>query len=272
MSPIKSTTFNADNLTTKDIATRSTGLKSVPVRYEGNVLQVQSPKMSQIFELGEPPQSGGDNGIPNYNLNLSFRGMDDDSRLESFCQMMVALDEYNLNYATEHSKELFGKVTKREIVEEFHKPIVKYSTKLTKEGGQYPPTMKAKLRFRDNRPDFEVYDKDKKEIVVINSESGEVNLEMFQQGTKMINLLEYGGMWVVGKSFGATWKVVQTRIYIEEKFKGCAIVDSDDDSDCEDADGAVVPETTTEVIDDSDTVAEADTSCTIDDTSTTDDF
>lgn len=254
MAPIKSTNFNTNNITTKDVATRASGMKSVPVRYEGSVLQVQTPKMSQIFDLGEPPQSAGD-GIPNYNLNLSFRGKEDDAKLDSFCSMMAALDEYNLNYATENSKELFGKVCKREIVEEFHKPIVKYSTKLTKEGGQYPPTMKVKLRFRDNRPDFEVYDKDKKEVAVV-TEGGEVSLEMFQQGTKMINLLEYGGIWVVGKSFGATWKVVQTRLYSEDTFKGCAIVDSDD-SDDEDSGAAVTPEVVELnklVIDDSDTV------------------
>jgi len=250
MAPIKSTNFTTDNLTTKDCATRASGMKSVPVRYEGNVLQVQTPKMSQIFELGEPP-ANGDGGIPNYNLNLSFRGREDDPKLESYCQMMLALDEYNINYATENSKELFGKVTKREIVEEFHKPIVKYSTKLTKEGDQYPPTMKVKLRFRDNKPDFEVYDKDKNEVQIISTEKdGEVNLEMYQPNTKMINLLEYGGIWVVGKSFGATWKVVQSRIYTEEAFRGCAIMDSDDSDDDTPDENAVSPE----IIDDTDTV------------------
>uniref|UniRef100_A0A6C0KC92 Uncharacterized protein n=1 Tax=viral metagenome TaxID=1070528 RepID=A0A6C0KC92_9ZZZZ len=267
MAPIKSTNFNTNNITTKDVATRSSGMKAVPVRYEGNVLQVQTPKMSQIFDLGEPPQSTGD-GIPNYNLNLSFRGKEDDPKLEAFCSMMAALDEFNLKYATEHSKELFGKVTKREIIEEFHKPIVKYSTKLTKEGGQYPPTMKVKLRFRDNRPDFEVYDKDKKEVAVV-TEGGEVSLEMFQQGTKMINLLEYGGIWIVGKSFGATWKVVQSRIYSEDTFKGCAIVDSDD-SDDEDSGSAVSPEVAVTdavsqlIIDDSDTVVDTEDTETAD--------
>lgn len=254
MAPIKYTNFTIDCLTTKECATRPSGMKAVPVRYDGNVLQVQTPKMSQIFELGEPP-ANGDSGIPNYNLNLSFRGMDEDPKLSSYCQMMESLDEYNIAYATENSKELFGKVTKREIVEEFHKPIVKYSTKQTKEGGEYPPTMKVKLRFRDNKPDFEVYDKDKKEVMIINPEKeGEVNLEMYQPNTKMINLLEYGGIWVVGKSFGATWKVVQSRIYTEDTLKGCAIVDSDDSEDDVPNDSAVSPEA--EVIDDSDTVAD----------------
>jgi len=221
--------FDIVNMTMKDLATRSTGFKSIPVRYAGNILRVQTPKMEQIFDISDPPAS--DSATTNYGLNLSFRGEDSDTKIEEFRNAMVSVDEFNMDYATKNSKELFGKAYSKELVEEFHKPIVKFSQKLMKEGTAYPPTMKVKLRFRSNRPEFEVYDQDKKQLPALNVETGEADLEMYQPRTKMINLLEYGGMWVVGKSFGATWRVVQSRVYNDGVFKGCAIVDSDDDSD-----------------------------------------
>ena len=227
MTPIKAHEFSVSALTTKDVATRpGNGMKVVPTRYNGSVLKIQTPKMSQIFDIGEPPQTG--EGIPTYNFNLNFRGADTEPKLSTFLDTMTAIDNFNLEYAQKHSTELFGKFIKPDIVEEFHKPIVKFSTKLTAEGAQYPPTMKVKLRFRNDKPDFTVYDLGRKELNVID-ENGDVDLSMFQQGTKMINLLEYGGVWCIGKSFGATWRVVQTRIYDEPKAKGCLIFDSDDE-------------------------------------------
>jgi len=232
MSPIKAHEFDVSALTTKDVVTRpSNGMKVVATRYSGSILKIQTPRMSQIFDIGEPPQAS--EGIPTYNFNLNFRGVDTDPKLRTFLDAMTAIDKFNLDYAQKHSAELFGKFTKPEIVEEFHKPIVKFSTKRTTEGAQYPPTMKVKLRFRNDRPDFTVYDLGRKELSVID-ENGQADLSMFQQGTKMINLLEYGGLWCIGKSFGATWRVIQTRIYDEPEVKGCLIFDSDDEDTADD--------------------------------------
>lgn len=220
--------FDINRITTKDIATRTTGFKSIPVRYEGNVLRFQTPKMEQVFNVSEPLNTEGTNVL--YGLDLSFRGEETDPKIKAFRETMGALDEFNLDYATKNSRELFGKTITREVVKEFQKPILKFSDKKMQSGAQYPPTMKTKLRFKMDRPGFEVYDKHKKLLDVYNDQ-GMPDLGMYQHGTKMINLLEYGGLWVVNKSFGATWRVVQTLLCSQTDPKGCFIMDSDDEDD-----------------------------------------
>jgi len=249
---IRSDNFDKSNLVAKDIVTLKSGMKRISTKYgqSGNGFRTQTPKMQQIFELNEHKQDS--TGHTNYSFCLSFRGGDNDKKIGTFQAMVEDIDTFNIEYATTHSKELFGKEIKRDVVEEFYKPCVKYSLKKTAEGEQYPPTMKIKLPFRDGKPYFKVFDKNKEKMELYDSESNEVSLDMFSSNTKMICLLEYTGIWVVSKSFGSSWNLVQAKVYKEEAIEDCVIMDSDDEDEDEDESKGE------EVIDDDDADDDAD--------------
>ncbi len=231
---VKYDTFNTEYLQTRDVVTLKSGMKRISTKYGsngGNGFRTQTPKMLQIFDLNEHSQ---DNGETKYSFCLTFRGSDEDPKVAKFQKMVEDIDEFNINYATENSKELFGKQTKREIVEEFHKPMVKFSNKKNSEGEDYPPTLKVKLPFKNGKPKFNIFDKNRKPMNLHDIDEDCVNLSMFSQNTKMQCILEYSGMWVVAKQFGSSWNLIQAKVFQEENLENCAILDSDDEGDDDD--------------------------------------
>jgi len=205
----------------KPIKTLPTGMKSVIFKYDNRSLRSQTPQMPQAFELNE---NKSDSGRISYSTNLSFRYDGEDEKVGAFREFLEAIDLFNVDYATKNSAELFGKKMKKDIIEEFHKPIVKWP-----KNDQYRPTIKVKLPFRDGIPDFQVYDRKKNQFEIYDSETTDTTLDMFSSHVKSVYLLEYTGIWVIGKQFGAGWKLVQAKLYNEPELQGCAIIDDSDD-------------------------------------------
>ena len=246
---IKDSNFDGDLMTAKPVKSQPTGMKMVVFRYNNNNLRLQTPQMPQAFDMNENKSES--TGRISYSTNLSFRYDQEDDKVSAFREILESIDAYNVDFATKNSLELFGKKYKKEMIEEFHKPIVKWP-----KNDQYRPTIKIKLPFRDGIPDFQVYDRKKKQFDIYDSETTESDLSMFSPHTKSVYLIEYTGIWVIGKQFGAGWKLIQAKLYNEEQIQGCGII-----TDSDDEDGTAVAEddedddeATDAVVDDTDTV------------------
>jgi len=169
-----------------------------------------------------------DEGMNKYDLSLSFRGEEESEKVVSFRKMMDDIDQYNITWATENSEELFGEdlTNKRDLVEDRYNPLVKMPKKK-----EYSPTFRVKLptKMDTETPEFQLFDKDKQEMTFYDTETNVMNLDFLTRNTDTVLLIEYGGIWVVGKKFGSNWKLVQGKVYSSTKETGYALDDSDDE-------------------------------------------
>jgi hypothetical protein len=176
--------------------------------------------MVQAFELGADKR---DDGSIAYSINLSFRGDEDNIKLENFRKMLEQMDEHNITFATENSASIFGKKKSREVIEENYTPMVKYSKK-----PGYRPILKVKLPVYDDKPSFRVFNKER-EMIPIYSETEGVDLGVFTGGSEAVHLLEFTGLWKTNNKFGGSWKLVQSKMYTTKQLAGYMMDDSDED-------------------------------------------
>ena len=225
MNNINHNKFNPNNLIIKAPKTNTKGLGATLKVYYKNEdesisFRTQTPKMIQAFELGVDKRDDGSIG---YSFNLSFRGDEEDIKIEKFRKMIEQMDEYNINYATENSELIFGKKKSREVVEENYTPMVKYSKK---EG--YRPTLKVKMPVYDDKPSFTVFNKDR-EIIPIYSEADGIDLSVFTGGSEAVHILEFHSLWKTNNKFGGRWKLIQTKMYTTKQLGGYIMDDSDEE-------------------------------------------
>jgi len=222
---INHTQFNNDNLIIKPAKTNTKGLGATLrafYKYDDEEIRfrTQTPKMVQAFELGADKR---DDGSIAYSINLSFRGDEDNIKLENFRKMLEQMDEHNIKYATENSASIFGKKKSREVIEENYTPMVKYSKK-----PGYRPILKVKLPVYDDKPSFRVFNKER-EMIPIYSETEGVDLSVFTGGSEAVHLLEFTGLWKTNNKFGGSWKLVQSKMYTTKQLAGYMMDDSDED-------------------------------------------
>jgi len=169
-----------------------------------------------------------DEGMNKYDMSLSFRGEEESEKVVSFRKMMDDIDQYNITWATENSVELFGEdlTMKRDLVEDRYNHLVKMPKKK-----EYSPTFRVKLptKMDSETPEFQLFDKDKQEISFYDVSTNVMNIDFLSRNTDTVLLIEYGGLWVVGKKFGSNWKLVQGKVFSSTKETGYALDDSDDE-------------------------------------------
>jgi len=162
-----------------------------------------------------------------YDISLSFRGEAENDKVTEFRSMMDQIDNFNIDWAAKNSLELFGEdlTEKRAIVEDRYNSLVKHGKK-----AEYAPTIRVKLqtKFDSDEPEFQLFDHNREELQVYDPDSGSLNLSFLTRNTDVILLIEYTGLWVVGKKFGCSWKLVQGKVFVTGSAKGYAIVDDDD--------------------------------------------
>ena len=247
---VKHNALVSNNIIIKPPKTNTKGLGATLIaRYKHNNeetrFRTQTPRMIQAFDINADKR---DDGSMAYSFNVSFRGDEENVKLENFRKMLEQMDEYNINYATENSASIFGKKKSREVIEENYTPMVKWSKK---EG--YRPTLKIKMPFYDEKPGFVVFDKNREPIEI--EEDDEIDLSMFSAGCEAIHLLEFTGLWQTNNKFGGTWKLVQTKMCSEPNQLAGYMLDEDSDDE-----GVVVKDDKEEVIAKVDLIDDDDTS------------
>tara|TARA_X000001036_G_C20593924_1_gene772033 strand:+ start:476 stop:1249 length:774 start_codon:yes stop_codon:yes gene_type:complete len=195
--------------------------------------KIKAPVMRLAFDANV---NEDENGRKKYDFSLSFLGSDTDSKIEEFKNKCDELDNYNIDWATKNSMELWGEdlTAKRVIVEDRYTPIVKIPKK-----PEYSPTIKIKLmtNYDTGKNEFQVFsnvkneNKEFPELSIWSEEDG-LDLSVFKQKTTMATLIEYMGMWIIGKKIYPQWRLVQCQsksgASSEKKF---ALADSDDEEE-----------------------------------------
>lgn len=239
------------------VKTLASGGKSIYISHNGNPFMVQTPEMRSPFGLSkwdrtEKGLDGVEKNSFKYDLLLGFDGRDTREPLNTFYTKIEELDNKLIDDGMENSMNWLGKkMTSREVTEELYTPMIRHSRdKNTGEiNDKYPPTFKLTVPYRDGKFQCDVYGPSNNEI-----DLSTVNL----QGAKVIAIIQCVGIWVVGKKFGCSWKVLQMKITPKSSIPKFAFKeianDKADDEEEEDNEEEVVAE---EVIDSSDDELEA---------------
>ena len=119
-----------------------------------------------------------------------------------------------IDQGVKNSKLWFKADMKREVVQAFYTPCVKFGR--DKDGNQtsYPPNVKLQLRRTRDGGDFETqfYDAKSKSDPHATPIKGVPVEEMLVKKVEVTALMQCTGVWFAGGKFGLSWKAVQVRL------------------------------------------------------------
>ena len=222
---VKAINIDSNKLKLSDtIKTNKYQGKSVYSSYDGNAFRVQLPMLNLPFGVGK--YNSPDTNEIKYSLDLSMK--DVDSKIfENFNE----IEEKILEYAEKNSKELFKKQQSKAILKEFYKPFIKHHEDENGErSGKYPPRFKAKMWTNGNDFAVDVYDSKKVDGKYVKIPMNIENADsILSPGSKCEAIIQSSGLWVVGKSFGISWSVIQIKAYTNENtLNGYAFEDDEE--------------------------------------------
>lgn len=211
--------FDVSEISLADVQKNKMGGNIVYLKYkDSKKLTVQTPLMSAPFGISTYVDEK--TNTKKYSIDVSFKGADEDPKVELFQTKMQDFDDYLIDQGAKNSKAWFGKVQKKEVVEALYRPLVKPS----KDPEKYAPTMKVKIQT-DKEDSFQV------EAYNYNTKE-KFDFKNLMKGAKVQMILELSSVWFVGKTqFGVSWRLVQVRVQQPEKLQGYSFRDDSDDEE-----------------------------------------
>jgi len=203
--------------------TLDNGGKMIYVNYNGgiNPLHIQTPEGELIWD----PNYFADDGkevdsslTGKYSVTMSIKKAE--KGMLEFHDSFVALDEYIMKAAKEHSQAWFKKPKiSEDAIRELYTPQIKVS--VDSETGlpnEYPPKFTYKVVKRDGKfKDFVIYDNNKKVFDVNKTTDEPVELSnVMVKGARVKVVLKCNGIWVANGKFGCTWRAEQILIKVPE--------------------------------------------------------
>jgi hypothetical protein len=197
-------TFDASKVAISAPRTLQSGAKQAYMNYGGERLVMQTAvSMSVPFGLNVADQYGP----AEYSVSLSFRGQDSRPEIKEFMDTIAKIDDLMITEGVKNSRSWFKSDLKREVIEAFYTPSLKYSK--DKDGNvlSYPPNLKLKLRKVNNEFETKFYD-------VNGSPYKGVPVEdLLVKNVQVTAIIECAGVWFAGSKYGLTWRAKQIAIH-----------------------------------------------------------
>jgi len=217
------------------VSTNGTGSKTAYLSYNvsGQSLTLQTPSLPTPFGMNVYDKQGP----PKYSLDLALRGWGGENpKVKAFYDVMTKLDEYMIDHATKNSKLWFKQDMKREVVEAFYTPSVKFGR--DKEGNPtpYPPNVKLQLRKKRDSDLFEtaIYDESSATDSNARPITGVPMEDLLVKRADVTCLMQCTGVWFAGGKFGLSWKALQIRLdKVPSGIRGYGFVQDDDEAEAE---------------------------------------
>jgi hypothetical protein len=206
----------------------------------GRGLHIQTPLMTTwgISDFVDK-ETGVSDG--KFSLSLTFpNGEYSNANTDAFLNKLKEFENTVLDEAVKNSTLWFGKQKSRELVEDSFYPILKYPKAPSPQNPQVKitdytksPSIGAKVPFyeKDNRWNVEIYDTNGTMLFPCDNE--ELTPAHFVPRLSSVAcVLQCGGIWIGGKGWGVTWKLVQAVVKPRENvsvFGKCQIQLSEED-------------------------------------------
>jgi len=213
---ISQSNLDINKITFGDIRMNKAGGKSIPIKYNGQNLQIRLEKATyfQGVNVKETP-----NGT-SYEMKLSLRNCDpyakdranaDAGSIGTLYNFLLDLQEKVIQEAVKNSKKWFGKDRSEPLVREtmklFLAPSVERVNGEWVPSGKYPPGLKMKVGVYDGRVAMDVADHTGKPIAVDVDNITEVFPKRVEASVAVTP-----SIYVTGTGFGVTWRVTFARV------------------------------------------------------------
>ena len=195
----------------------------------GRSLHISTPMMTTwgINDFTDPATGVSDG---KFNISLSFpNDQYKTEKTDLFLEKMRQLEQAMLDAAVVNSETWFGKKKSRELVEDSFYPILKFpKDKVTKQIDKTKmPSISAKVPYyeKDGKWNVEIYDT-KGELQFPNANEELEPTHFVPKLSTCAAVLQCGGIWIGGKGWGVTWKLVQAVVkpkMVETVFGRCQI-------------------------------------------------
>lgn len=213
---ISSSNLDISKISFGDIRLNKAGGKSVPIKYNGQSLQIRLEKA--MYPMGVNVRES-ENGT-NYTMSLTLKGCDpyakekagaDAGSLGTLYNFLGDLQNKLLDTAETSSVKWFGKARTRPVLEDTMKQFI--SPSVEKVGGEwvpsgkYPPSLRMKVPVYDGRVAMDVTDSAGKAVAVDTDNIANVFPKRVEA-----SIVVSPGIYVSGQGWGVTWRVSYARV------------------------------------------------------------
>jgi hypothetical protein len=210
-----------------NIKTLQSGAKTVYMNYDGGRLTVQTPVMTCPYGISTGYNNEQNpNAEKKYEVNLSFRGMEENKKIETFYKKMKEIEDIIVDTVFENRVEWLSDDYDgmKKIVEKMLSPIVKVSKdkETKKPTDKYPPTFKVKLPHNKNTEKFE--------FQCLDMSGNEIDMDKIltaSKGSRSQLIVQMTGIWFAGGKYGCTWKAIKAKFELPQSFQLAFVEDSD---------------------------------------------
>jgi len=128
----------------------------------------------------------------------------------AFLQKLKDFETQILNDAVKNSEAWWGEEMPLAVVKHSFYPLLKYSKNKDTKRVDYskPPSIRGKVPFYDGKWGVEIYNT-KNELIFPCADDRLTPLEFVPKLSNVACVLQCGGIWIGGKGWGLTWKVIQ---------------------------------------------------------------
>lgn len=203
----------------------------------GRSLHIKTPLMT-TWGISDYVDQKTNQSDGKFNISLSFpqEGYAN-ANTDAFLEKLKAFEDQILNDAVTNSELWWGEKLEKSILKHTFNPILKYSKdKTTKKIDlSKPPNFNAKVPFYEKEGKWNVEIYDVKSNKIFPCEDEELTPAHFvPKLSSTACVIQCGGIWIGGKGWGVTWKLVQCVVKPRESvsiFGKCQIQLSDEDKE-----------------------------------------
>lgn len=224
---VQASSFNASLINVSAPKLLESGSKQAYLGYgDARNLVFQTPSLPAPFGLNVFDKTNP----PKYSVDLAMRGYQENPKVKQFFTALTALDAHMIDLGVKNSKAWFGKEHKREIIEAFYAPSVKFGKDKEGNPSPYPPNINVKLKKRGDDFECKFFDEKSRGDPRAPPLTGIPLEELLVKRCEVTALIQCTGVWFAGGKFGLSWKGIQIRLdKVPESIRGYAFQAEDDE-------------------------------------------
>lgn len=217
--------MSATNITTNYNEWNPANNKYTPAKINksgGKAITILNPKTNRSLHITTPPMMTW--GISDfvdqttqesdgkYTISLNFPNAEySNSDSDLFLKKLKEFETQVIDDAVKNSDAWWGEPMSKEILKHTFFPFLKYQKdKITKKTDfNKPPSIRAKVTSYDGKwPNLEIYDT-RSQLLFPCENPMSSPMDFVPKMSNVMCLLQCGGIWIGGKGWGITWKLVQ---------------------------------------------------------------
>lgn len=174
-------------------------------------LHISTPLMMTWGVADFVDEKGESDGKYSISLNFPMNKEYETPATNQFLQKLKDFENQILEDAVANSELWWGETMSKELCKHTFFPFLKYSkNKDTKKiDTSKPPSIRAKVPYYDGKWSVEIYDTKSNMIFPSESNDSLSPVDLIPKMSSVACVLQCGGIWIGGKGWGLTWKLVQ---------------------------------------------------------------